>query len=154
MRRRHATQGFATIPPLISGLVLPHSANPMSVGTEWIVDAGGCDVTRLRDHEVLSRLLDSIVVDLDLVVAGEPAWRIFPGEGGVTGLILLSESHLACHTYPEFGIATFNLYCCRERPPWPWAGRLREVLGASTVTVRTIQRGVEAVLEAAEATGR
>jgi S-adenosylmethionine decarboxylase len=150
----HATRRLLTIQVLISWQVLPHPANPMSVGTEWIVDAGGCDAARLRDPDVLRRLLDAVVVDLGLVVVGEPAWRVFPGEGGVTGLILLSESHLACHTYPEFGVATFNLYCCRERPPWPWAAQLRAALAASTVTVRTVQRGDDATVEMAEATGR
>jgi len=32
---------------------------------------------------------------------------------GVTGLLLLTESHLACDTFPERGFASFNLYCCR-----------------------------------------
>ena len=41
-------------------------------------------------------------------------WHKFGGEGGVTGLIMLTESHLACHTYPEYQTATFNLYCCRH----------------------------------------
>jgi S-adenosylmethionine decarboxylase len=59
----------------------------------------------------------------------------------VTGLLLLSESHLALHTYPEYGIATINLYCCRERPVWGWAGRLRATLGATFVTVRAVERG-------------
>jgi len=63
----------------------------------------------------------------------------------VTGLALLTESHLACHTYPEFGVATFNLYCCRERPAWDWEARLSELLGASRVSVRRLTR------EAAEA---
>jgi S-adenosylmethionine/arginine decarboxylase-like enzyme len=53
---------------------------------------------------------------------------------------MLTESHLACHTYPEFGVATFNLYCCRERPSWPWDERLREMLGASAVSVRRVRR--------------
>jgi len=65
------------------------------------------------------------------------------GEGGVTGLVMLTESHLACHTYPEFGVATFNLYCCRERPAWAWEERLREMLGAREVQVRSVRRSTE-----------
>ena len=53
---------------------------------------------------------------------------------------MLTESHLACHTYPEFGVATFNLYCCRERATWPWEERLREMLGANGVRVRCLAR--------------
>jgi S-adenosylmethionine decarboxylase len=34
----------------------------------------------------------------------------------VTGVWLLSESHLAIHSFPEFRSACLNLFCCRERP--------------------------------------
>ncbi len=112
----------------------------MNVGQEWIVDATGCDPASLRDLERLRSLLDAVITDLGLKPVAEPLWHKFPGEGGVTGLVLLSESHLACHTYPEFGVATINLYCCRERPEWPWTARLREALGASEVHVRKVSR--------------
>ena len=74
---------------------------------------------------------------------GPGLWHRFPFPGGVTGLYLLTESHLACHTYPEHALATFNLYCCRPRPRWPWEQRLAEVLGAARVLVRCLPRGVE-----------
>jgi S-adenosylmethionine decarboxylase len=61
----------------------------------------------------------------------------------MTGFVVLSESHLACHTYPEHGILTINLYCCRPRPEWPWRERLQEMFGATIVTVRTVQRSVQ-----------
>ena len=57
------------------------------------------------------------------------------------GLLMLSESHLTVHTFPECGVATFNLYCCRPRPDWPWNERLRESLGATDVRVRSRPRG-------------
>src|SRR4051812_26682465 len=66
---------------------------------------------------------------------------MFPGEGGITGLLLLTESHLACHTFPERGFAAFNLYCCRPGAEWPWPERLRVALGAETVLVRRLARG-------------
>jgi len=112
----------------------------MNVGLEWIVDATGCDPDALRDLSRLRALLERVIDDLELKPVGEPTWHKFPGEGGVTGLVLLSESHLACHTYPEFGVATFNLYCCRERPDWGWQRELREALGATEVHVRTVRR--------------
>ncbi|HYN85705.1 MAG TPA: S-adenosylmethionine decarboxylase [Pyrinomonadaceae bacterium] len=110
------------------------------VGTEWLVEASGCDAERLRDAEHLRALIGRVVRELDLRVVGEGQWHKFPGEGGVTGLLLLSESHLACHTYPELQVATFNLYCCRARPRWPWEERLAESLGAAAVTVREFER--------------
>ena len=75
-------------------------------------------------------------------MVGEPQCHRFDGPGGVTALYMLSESHLACHTYPEYGLATFNLYCCRERSAWDWQGMLTKMLGAKTVQVRQLPRGL------------
>lgn len=123
----------------------------MIVGHEWVVDASGCEPDSLRDLALLQGVISRIVAELQLKPVGVPAWHKFPGEGGVTGLVLLSESHLACHTYPELAAATFNLYCCRERPEWPWDSRLREALGATEISIRRLERAVTGV--AAE-TGR
>lgn len=111
------------------------------VGTEWLVEAFDCDRRLLRDAGTLQKVFADLVEDLGLKPVSEPVWHTFPGEGGVTGLVALTESHLACHTYPEHGIATFNLYCCRERPEWPWDTRLRELIGAGSVTVTRVERG-------------
>jgi S-adenosylmethionine decarboxylase len=77
-----------------------------------------------------------------LHVIGESRWHQFPPPGGITGIFLLTESHLTCHTYPETGVATFNLYCCRPRPAWPWVERLTAALAAQQVSIRALTRGV------------
>lgn len=116
----------------------------MNVGTEWLVDAEGCEARLLRDIDAVRSVCEEVVAALDLRVVGEPMWHQFPQPGGVTGLYLLTESHLACHTFPETGLATFNLYCCRPRPNFAWEERLTAFLNASRVTVRTAARGTEA----------
>lgn len=113
----------------------------MIVGYEWIIDASDCDAEALRDAEILRRVFASVIEDLNLKTVGEAAWHKFGGEGGVTGLVMLTESHLACHTYPEHKFATFNLYCCRERPAWNWTENLKSLLGAQSVTATLIARG-------------
>lgn len=116
----------------------------MNLGIEWLVDAEGCSADLLRDVEAVRGVCEEVVADLGLRVVGEPLWHQFPQPGGVTGLYLLAESHLACHTFPETGLATFNLYCCRPRPPYEWQARLQELLRATGVIVRTAVRGSEA----------
>lgn len=110
-------------------------------GTEWVVDAHGCDPASLRSTDALRAVFERVVREVGLSAAGDPVWRVFPGEGGITGLQLLTESHLACHTFPETRFAAFNLYCCRPRAEWPWAERLREAIGAADVRVTTLARG-------------
>jgi S-adenosylmethionine decarboxylase len=112
----------------------------MLVGTEWIIDAFDCNAEKLRDVATLQTVFTSILNDLQLNTINE-TWHKFEGEGGVTGFALLTESHLACHTYPEFRTATFNLYCCRTRPNWNWEENLKKLLGAEKVTVEIVNRG-------------
>jgi S-adenosylmethionine decarboxylase len=119
----------------------PEVAAAPLVGVEWIVEALGCEPDRLRERTVLQSLCERLLAELKLRAIGSGQWHQFPFPGGVTGLYLLTESHLACHTYPEHCLATFNLYCCRPRPCWPWDKRLAEALGAGRVIVRTLERG-------------
>ncbi len=109
-------------------------------GVEWIVEAQGCSPGALRDQAALQDLFDSIVRDLALHVVGEVTWHEFPPTGGLTGMCLLSESHLTCHTFPEFGSLCLNLFCCRAREDWDFAGQLRSRVGARTVNVRRLER--------------
>jgi S-adenosylmethionine decarboxylase len=113
----------------------------MRVGTEWLVDARGCRADALRDLAVVRAFLEHVLVRLELRAVGEGKWHAFGGEGGVTGMYLLTESHLSCHTYPEHGIVTINLYCCRARPDFPWREELARAVGATDVEVRVIARG-------------
>lgn len=113
----------------------------MPAGIEWLIDATGCPPETLQRLERLQVVCGQVIDDLSLCVVREPLWHKFPGAGGVTGLYLLGESHLACHTYPESGLATFNLYCCRARPEWPWSERLRSGLGAVEVRIQVVSRG-------------
>lgn len=115
----------------------------MTLGTEWLIDASGCDKAALADLDRLRAVFNRVIRDLDLNVLGEIAWHQFDDPGGISGLALLSESHLTCHTYPEFRAATFNLYCCRERTSWSWETILKEILGATEVNVRVFERMIE-----------
>jgi S-adenosylmethionine decarboxylase len=115
--------------------LLPH-------GSEWIIDAAGCAPELLSDIRAMQRLCDAVVDIARLQVVGVPVWHQFQGPAGVTGLYLLSESHLTCHTFPEFGLASLNLYCCRRRPHCDWQSILREHLSATQVAVREIARGL------------
>ena len=127
----------------------PPPTNPISaafaegelVGCEWVIDAFECDPSRLCELFALQQMCNDIISSLQLNVVQEPMWYQFPGPAGVTGLYLLSESHLACHTYPEYRLATFNLYCCRDIPSWPWSDRLSQHLCAGRVEVLKLARG-------------
>jgi S-adenosylmethionine decarboxylase len=109
-------------------------------GIEWVVDAHGCAPESLRSPDLLRELFEQIISGLRLRPVGETQWHQFPNTGGITGLCLLAESHLACHTFPEFGSLCLNLFCCVPREVWDFEGTLTSIFGATSVTVRTITR--------------
>lgn len=109
-------------------------------GREWIVEAYGCDPVRLADPAALRALFDAIVHGLSLHPVGDALWHQFPAPGGITGMLMLAESHLTVHTFPEHASACLNLFCCTPRAVWDWNGRLAALLGAQTVGVRELAR--------------
>jgi S-adenosylmethionine decarboxylase len=109
-------------------------------GDEWIVEAFGCNAERLADRATLVHLLERMVQELDLRPIGAGQWHVFPAPAGITGMLLLAESHLTVHTFPEHRSLCLNLFCCTPRATWPFAERLEEMLGAERVTVRHLER--------------
>ncbi|MDX2149399.1 MAG: S-adenosylmethionine decarboxylase [Bryobacteraceae bacterium] len=113
---------------------------PAASGCEWIVEAHGCMTAALADLAKLEGLFARVIEEMQLRPVAAPQWHQFPVTGGVTGLALLAESHLACHTFPEYGSLCLNLFCCRPRPDWDFEGALRREFGAERVSVRMVER--------------
>ena len=109
-------------------------------GTEWLIEAYGCDSAALADLEKLRALFSDLVGGLRLRPVGDAVWHQFPHTGGITGLSLLAESHLACHTFPEHESICLNVFCCQPRPDWDFTGYLAREFGATSVSVRRMER--------------
>ena len=109
-------------------------------GIEWVVDAHGCSPDALSSPALLRELFDRIILNLRLRPVGETRWHQFPNTGGITGLCLLAESHLACHTFPEFGSLCLNLFCCMPRESWNFEETIPAMFGATSVSVRMMTR--------------
>lgn len=62
---------------------------------------------------------------------------------GVSGVVVISESHLAIHTWPELGYAAVDIFTCGETvDPWDAYRLLVELFGPERVTATEIRRGM------------
>ena len=76
--------------------------------------------------------------------AGARAERAFPSfrEGaGVTGVVMLSESHISIHTWPEHGYAALDVFMCGAARPERALDSLRAALAPASVRVTVVDRG-------------
>ena len=73
---------------------------------------------------------------------------------GVTALALIAESHVAIHTWPEYGYAAVDAFTCGDRASAEEACRyLVEVFRAGRHVLRKLERGAEIGPAAMEAVG-
>ena len=60
---------------------------------------------------------------------------------GVTGVVLLAESHISIHTWPEFGFAAADIFMCGQAQPKLALELIEAALGPASSIVQTIARG-------------
>lgn len=120
-------------PSPVADAALPPAAAATRLGVLWSIDVGSVDPARIAGDAgaaALDALFSEVVRALDLHVVTPARWHVFPApHRGVTGLVGLSESHLACHTYPEHGAMTLDLHTCRERAGLDWAALAQRHVG-------------------------
>jgi S-adenosylmethionine decarboxylase proenzyme len=82
-------------------------------GHHLTADLAGCPATlaEMTDARALRSVCLACVQAAGLSAVGE-LFHVFPPPGGVTGMVLLAESHVAVHTWPERGAVTLDVYVC------------------------------------------
>jgi S-adenosylmethionine decarboxylase len=83
-------------------------------GLHLTADLRGCQPADglMRDTVALRRLCLAVVAEAGLQAVGELFHAFTPEGSGVTGVVLLAESHLAVHTWPEIDAVTLDVYVC------------------------------------------
>lgn len=65
----------------------------------------------------------------------------FGGHGGVTGVLLLSESHISIHTWPEKNYAAIDIFMCGAAQPDKAAAYLKDQFRPARVQITRVHRG-------------
>lgn len=132
-------------------------------GLHLTADLRGCDAALplMTEPAALRALCVGAVQGVGLQPVGELFHRFTPRPGsvqpaGITGVVLLAESHLAVHTWPELGAVTLDVYVCNLGADHSAAAEallaaLQDAFAPAAAQVQRLQRGQAWVSDAAEA---
>jgi S-adenosylmethionine decarboxylase proenzyme len=110
-------------------------------GTQICIDFFGCNDILLNDFTFIKNLIDSAVKKSGLTPIAKTKLHQFEPQG-ITGYALLSTSHIAIHTWPEYGYASIDVFACDKKEKVEAAARvLREGLKPKKVKEVVIERG-------------
>lgn len=109
-------------------------------GRHGLLDLYCCDENILRDAARLQTILEQAAAAARATVLYR-RFHTFGGAGGVTGVLLLAESHISIHTWPEYGFAAVDVFLCGRMPSENARRVLEEALGAERAEWRNIPRG-------------
>ena len=81
-----------------------------TIGQHVMTDAWGIDFDVLNDIDFLKEHMKKAAEIIGATILTTEGWKFEPA--GVTVVVILSESHLSIHTYPEKGFAALDGYTC------------------------------------------
>lgn len=108
-------------------------------GTHVLADLGGIAAEKLCSCEWLDALLRSAAQTANARVLHSHFHGFGDGQG-VTGVVLLAESHISIHTWPECGFAAADIFMCGDAQPELALAIVMEALQPASHSVQSIYR--------------
>lgn len=112
-----------------------------TLGRQLLIELTGCPGHLLDDEKELEALLILAAKQTGAEVL-QVHFHEFEPEG-ISGVVVISESHLTIHTWPEYGYAAVDIFTCGDCvDPWKACEIINARLQAANYTVMEIKRGV------------
>jgi len=109
-------------------------------GVHLLADLAGIDAHLLTDAQAIDALLREAAQAAGARILHSHFHAFGPGMG-VTGVLLLAESHISIHTWPEHGFAAADIFMCGESQPQRALAVIDAAFRPNTRSVQTIARG-------------
>lgn len=111
------------------------------LGEHYIIELFECNGAALDDLEKVKGTLLQAANIAGATILDDKFHKFAPQ--GVSGVVVIAESHLSIHTWPELGYAALDLFTCsRNMDIHKALNLLREVFEPGDMDVRFLQRGI------------
>ena len=118
-----------------------HRDGQTYAGTHLIIDL--IDAERLDDPEHIETSLIRAAEQAGATVLSSD-FHIFTPNNGVSGVIVLAESHISIHTWPERGFAAVDVFMCGDAQPMKTIPALKQAFSPDRIGLQEIKRGLQA----------
>ena len=119
-----------------------------TIGRHLIAEFYRCDLDTLNNVDRIRSFMLQAAERIGATVLGSSFHKFKPQ--GVSGTVVISESHLSVHTWPEYGYVAADIYTCGGLDPRPGFEQLRQQLGADGWRLQEILRGLPEDLDSNE----
>ena len=115
-----------------------------ALGRHLLVEFTDCDAEHLADVDFIQEAMLEAARKSGATILAHSFHHFSPpdGRGGVSGAVIIAESHLAIHTWPEYRYAAADFFTCGETvDPWKAYDFLQEALKAKHGSAVEFKRG-------------
>jgi len=111
------------------------------LGRHLLVEFTGCDRAKLNDLNAIRTILMEAARKAGATVVNSTFHEYNPH--GLSGVVVIAESHMSIHTWPEYGYAAVDFFTCGERvDPWKACWHVKEQLACNDMYTREMARGI------------
>lgn len=112
-----------------------------ALGIHLLIELCSCNRQKLDDMDYLERIMAQAAEVAGATVL-KTAFQNFNPQG-VSGVVVIAESHLTIHSWPEYGYAAVDIFTCGTKvDPWKAASFLKQELEAMDIQVKDFERGI------------
>jgi deoxyhypusine synthase len=115
-------------------------------GPHLIIDGTRCDKAKLGDRILIEQILDDYPRAIGMTKIGGP--YIFeyqapdPAYSGISGIVIIAESHIAIHTFPALDYFTMDIFSCKKFDPEAAVDYIKKALDCQEMDRTLLQRGL------------
>ena len=114
-----------------------------------IVDGKGADPEKLKDVDLIYNFLDEYPDKIGMTKIVPPHVYTYygqtPEDWGVSGFVIIAESHISIHTFPDKGYVNIDIFSCKEFDATSSLHDVQATFSLPEVEVWTLERGLEYV---------
>ncbi|MEQ8525651.1 adenosylmethionine decarboxylase [Gracilimonas sp.] len=112
-----------------------------ALGRQILVEFYDCESAKINDVEYIEEAMLSATKAARATIISHNFHKFSPY--GVSGMVVIAESHVAIHTWPEYNYAAVDIFTCGDTiDPWIIQEYLKEAFGSQNVSSMEMKRGL------------